>query len=187
MLTTGACLADFLPAQDCIWCVTWLTSRSFPLQHQAKNRLSTILSSTLNTPAQLRVGNNNNTWQIEHTRCCCISRNLRVNNKRTYGYKPDSVAQDLPWVSIIYLAITLQWWSSCLPLPIVLLNSWASHSTCRIRQPGIYMAFQPTRFIPKTSCFAFACALTTRFHPYLLKEGGNFLWHFLYPFRSPIR
>ncbi len=37
---------------------------------------------------------------------------------------------------------------------------------------GMYMAFQPTRFIPFRRCRRKACALTTRFHPY---PGGRYV------------
>ena len=49
----------------------------------------------------------------------------------------------------------------------------------------VYLVLQPIRFTPARSRLLTAWALTPRFHPYRFRgTGGNFLWHFLYPFRS---
>ena len=37
----------------------------------------------------------------------------------------------------------------------------------------VYMAFQPARFIPPGCCQPESCALTTRFHPYLVRKTGR--------------
>jgi len=41
-----------------------------------------------------------------------------------------------------------------------------------VNSAGIYMAFQPARFIHPEDHSSGSCALTTRFHPYLNKNAA---------------
>ena len=88
--------------------------------------------------------------------------------KKPQIYKPDSVLH-LRKASVIYLVPYKT--GSALPTPLAFDPSGDEPKLCEPHINKVYMAFQPARFVPHCSCLQRSCALTTRFHPYLVPEN----------------
>lgn len=76
-------------------------------------------------------------------------------------HKPDSVVLPEGSIAVIYLGLTSQRGSICLPADLSLKALRASHP-----RRSAYWAFQYARFAPSGCCQQLPCALTALFHPY---------------------
>ena len=77
--------------------------------------------------------------------------------------------------SAIYLGRSSRTGSICLPPALLLFTAVTGRAARPPEERTVYMAFQPARFIFAAGYPGSACALTARFHPYLLVLAVSFL------------